>query len=152
MYVNSCICILLSPPQPFTHPFGRHACWCVSVFVYQTHFSHSHHHHRRPFVAHRRPSPPIADHPNPKMARTTRASSTTTRNTTQTNTPPSKTRKRAISGAGASPQRKKAKPDVMVEQEPGGSKGKGGKRGGKKKGPKGAPARCVDRRLRTSTY
>ena len=51
-----------SPPKPFTHPFGRHACWCVSVFVYQTLFSHSHHHHRRPsspIVAHRRPSPTI---------------------------------------------------------------------------------------------
>ena len=57
MYVNSCICIPLSPPKPFTHPFGRHACWCVSVFVYQTLFSHSHHHHRRPLspiTAHRR--------------------------------------------------------------------------------------------------
>ena len=49
-------------PKPFTHPFGRHACWCVSVFVYQTLFSHSHHHHRRPsspMVAHHRPSPTI---------------------------------------------------------------------------------------------
>ena len=142
-------------PKPFTHPFEWHMCWCMSVFVYQTLFSHSHHHHRCPslsIVAHRCPSPPIADHPNSKMAWTTRSSSTTTWNATQTNTSSSKTHKRAILGAGASPQRKKAKPTVVVEQDPGGSKGKGGKRGGKKKGPKGTPARCVDRWLHTLTH
>ena len=61
-----------------------------------------------------------------------------------------KSHKRAISGAATETQFKKPKLTIMVEQELGGSKGKGGKVG-VKKGPKSAKTRCVVIR-RTDIY
>ena len=117
---------------------GRTMHGCMLPFVYSnSHLSPPPHHH------HCHSSLPIATHRNSTMACTTcSASAASQKNATQVQSPPSKSCKWAILGTATKTQCKKPKPTIMVEQELGGSKGKGGKVG-VKKGPKSAQTRCV---------
>jgi len=77
------------------------------------------------------------------MAHTTHSTSATSqKNTAQAQSPLLKSHKWAILSTATETQCKEPKPTIVVEQELGGGKGKGGKVG-VKKGPKSTQTRCI---------